>query len=90
MTYYTCHELAEILKVSAETVRRLTARGKLGFVRVGRNIRYNEDDVKRFLLKNSHEERVSGSRKGVLRRPRASLHPQGGRICPLSGDPYDA
>ena len=51
-------ELAERLRLSVKTVRRLAATGKIGCVRIGRNgIRFREADVENF-LKRAREGKV--------------------------------
>lgn len=38
-------DVAKILAVNVETVRRMTRRGLLPYIRLGRLIRYSQDDV---------------------------------------------
>lgn len=45
-------ELAERLSVHPETLRRAAARGDLHPIRIGRDLRWPEDDVKRWLAAN--------------------------------------
>jgi excisionase family DNA binding protein len=47
--HYTTAELAELLAVHPETVRRAAARGELRSVRIGRDRRYPESAVLEWL-----------------------------------------
>lgn len=47
--YYTTAQLAELLSVHPETIRRAAARGELRFVRVGRDYRFPESAVVEWL-----------------------------------------
>jgi len=47
--YYTTSELAALLAVHPETIRRAAARGDLRSVRVGRDRRYSESAVQEWL-----------------------------------------
>jgi excisionase family DNA binding protein len=47
--YYTTAQLAELLSVHPETIRRAAARGELRFVRVGRDYRFSESAVLEWL-----------------------------------------
>lgn len=54
--HYSTAELAELLSVCAETVRRLAARGELPSVRVGSERRYPHSGVTEFLRRNREVE----------------------------------
>jgi excisionase family DNA binding protein len=45
----TIDEVAEVLRVSVRTMRRLVACRSLPFIRVGRLVRFRPEDVRRFL-----------------------------------------
>jgi excisionase family DNA binding protein len=47
--HYTTSELAALLAVHPETIRRAASRGRLRSVRVGRDRRYSESAVKDWL-----------------------------------------
>ena len=47
--HYTTRELAELLSVHQETIRREAARGRLRSVRVGSDRRYSETAVRAWL-----------------------------------------
>jgi len=47
--YYTTQELAELLSVNPETIRRAAASGALRSVRVGRVRRYSDSAVSEWL-----------------------------------------
>lgn len=51
--HYTGRQVAELLAVCPETIRRLAARGVLRSVRVGSERRYPESAVKEYLAKLS-------------------------------------
>ena len=46
-------EVADILRVSLRTVRRLIASGELGIVRVGRCVRVHESVLQAFIAKRA-------------------------------------
>ena len=50
---YTTETLAELLQVSARTIRRERKEGRLPFVRVRGQIRYRESDVRGYLEHNA-------------------------------------
>lgn len=59
----TPDEVAHILRLDhlaqpAEAVRHLRRMGKLGYVRVGRRVRYRTEDVLTFIEKNYHAARA--------------------------------
>lgn len=45
----TIDEVAEVLRISVRTMRRLVACRSLPFIRVGRLVRFRPEDVRRFL-----------------------------------------
>jgi excisionase family DNA binding protein len=47
--YYTTAELAELVRVHPETIRRAAGRGELRFIRVGRDYRFPESAVLEWL-----------------------------------------
>jgi excisionase family DNA binding protein len=47
--HYTTAEVAELLAVNPETVRRLAARGELRFVRVAAELRFAESAIREYL-----------------------------------------
>lgn len=47
--HYKTAEVAALLSIDPETVRRLAARGKLRFVRVGSELRFSESAVREYL-----------------------------------------
>lgn len=48
-TIFTTNTLAEYLQVSARTIQREVARGRLSFVTVGGRRRYRREDVEYYL-----------------------------------------
>jgi excisionase family DNA binding protein len=57
---YSVQEVANLLGVHAETVRRLIHSGGLNAVRVGRVLRVEEDELERYL----NRQRVKPDRPG--------------------------
>jgi excisionase family DNA binding protein len=55
---YTTEEVAEILKVSPRTIRREREDANLNFIRIRGQIRYREEDIKKYLAENSWDEQV--------------------------------
>ncbi len=51
--HYSTQELAELLAVNPETVRRAAASGELRSVRVGRVRRYSQSAVEAWLSRNA-------------------------------------
>lgn len=49
MKYYTTNEVAEILKLNPETIRRKIKAGKIKAVSIGTRYRISEEEVKRFM-----------------------------------------
>lgn len=47
----TISEVAELLKLSASTVRRLQRQRKIPFIKVGRSIRFTRSDLSAYLEK---------------------------------------
>src|SRR5687768_10815093 len=51
--HYTTAQVASLLSVNPETVRRLAARGQLRFVRVGSELRFSEAAIRDYLERNA-------------------------------------
>jgi excisionase family DNA binding protein len=51
--HYTTAQVAALLSVNPETVRRLAARGELRFVRVGSELRFSESAIRDYLERNA-------------------------------------
>lgn len=47
--YYTVHDVADLVGIHPETVRREAARGLLPFIRIGRDLRFAESAVQEWL-----------------------------------------
>ena len=47
--YYTVEEVSERLKVSERTILELKRTGKIKAVKVGRELRFSETELKRYL-----------------------------------------
>lgn len=57
-SYFTINEIADILRVSPPTVRKLIAEGKIVAVRVGGQSRISVDDFNEFLLRGRSETKT--------------------------------
>jgi excisionase family DNA binding protein len=55
--HFTTDEVAALLAVSPETIRRLAARGKLRFVRVAANLRFPESAILDYLSQQTGARR---------------------------------
>lgn len=51
--YYTVQQVADLVSVHPETIRREAARGALACIRIGRDLRFAESAVKRWLHSKS-------------------------------------
>lgn len=51
ITFYTIPEVAEILRVTTNTVRNWIAKGRMKSIRIGRPIYITDKEVKEFLSK---------------------------------------
>lgn len=56
MTVYTLDELSELLKVTKRTLYNYVRSGKLEAVKVGREWRVTEDQLRNFLQRKTEEE----------------------------------
>jgi excisionase family DNA binding protein len=51
-------ELCEIMGVSIGKIDFLMKENKIGYLKIGKNVRFREDDLDKYLNKNYKEERV--------------------------------
>ena len=51
-TFYTTEEVAELLKISAKTVREMIKDKRLQAVRVGKESRITEDQIRQYVEEN--------------------------------------
>lgn len=51
-TFYTTDEVAEILKVTAKTVRDMIARKQIKALKIGREYRISEEQLQQFIDEN--------------------------------------
>jgi len=47
LNFYTMQELADILRISLPTVKRMQKAGKIKLIRVGRQVRISVEEVER-------------------------------------------
>lgn len=50
--FYTTEEIADLLKVSAKTVREMIKSKRLEAVRVGKEYRITEDQIRKYIKEN--------------------------------------
>lgn len=60
---FTVIEAAHVLSVCPRTIANLTARGKLGTVRIGRCLRIRSEEIERFI--NANERKPTGWKKAA-------------------------
>ncbi len=70
---FTTFSLAEYLQVSARTVQREVARGRLPFVKVGGRRRYRKVDVESYLRARLQRSRFRLIQGGRSRQAQSSL-----------------
>ena len=58
--FLTIREVADLLKVSDKTVRRLEARGELPGFRVGAQVRFRREDIDAWVEAQQRASRPSG------------------------------
>ena len=56
-------EVAEILHVSKSTIYELIRRGEINSYKVGRKIRFTQDDVDAYIARSRHEQSVQPVRR---------------------------
>lgn len=56
---YTIPEVAEYLKISKSKVYALVQQGKITHVRIGKNVRIRETDLKKWIEKNAVMEGIA-------------------------------
>ncbi|MCR5138394.1 MAG: helix-turn-helix transcriptional regulator [Oscillospiraceae bacterium] len=74
-------EVAQILHVSKSTIYELIRRGEINSYRIGRKVRFTQDDVDAYIARSRHERSVQPVRRVELRSE--LLHPkqeENGRI----------
>ncbi len=78
-------EVAEILHVSKSTIYELIRRGEINSYKVGRKVRFTQDDVDAYIARSRHEQSVQPVRRVELSS--ALLHPaqSSGRSFVISG-----
>ncbi|WP_037372701.1 helix-turn-helix domain-containing protein [Anaerovorax odorimutans] len=54
--FLTIQDLAEMLQVTRTTIYNLKKKG-LPFIKLGKNIRFNQDEVIEWIMKNQHESK---------------------------------
>ena len=67
-------EVAQILHVSKSTIYELIRRGEINSYRIGRKVRFTQDDVDAYIARSRHEQSVQPVRRVELQS--ALLHPR--------------
>jgi len=70
MKTYTVSNIANMLNISIETVRRYVKTGKLKASRIAGQWRINDDDFKDFFEKNSNSNMVEGKNGFLIHKDR--------------------
>ncbi len=78
-------EVAQILHVSKSTIYELIRRGEINSYKIGRKVRFTQDDVDAYIARSRHEQSVQPVRRVELQSE--LLHPkqQDGRALIISG-----
>ena len=78
-------EVAQILHVSKSTIYELIRRGEINSYKIGRKVRFTQDDVDAYIARSRHEQSVQPVKRVELRSE--LLHPvqKEGRTLILSG-----
>lgn len=67
-------EVAQILHVSKSTIYELIRRGEINSYKIGRKVRFTQDDVDAYIARSRHEQSVQPVRR--VERKSALLHPE--------------
>lgn len=67
-------EVAQILHVSKSTIYELIRRGEINSYKIGRKVRFTQDDVDAYIARSRHEQSVQPVRRAELKS--ALLHPE--------------
>ncbi len=67
-------EVAQILHVSKSTIYELIRRGEINSYKIGRKVRFTQDDVDAYIARSRHEQSVQPVKRTELKS--ALLHPQ--------------
>ena len=59
-------EVAEILHVSRSTIYELIRRGEINSYRIGRKVRFTQDDVDAYIARSRHEQSVGLHNKSSI------------------------
>ena len=78
-------EVAEILHVSKSTIYELIRRGEINSYRVGRKVRFTQDDVDAYIARSRHEQSVQPVRRVEISSELLSPSPVGEKPFVISG-----
>ena len=74
-------EVAQILHVSKSTIYELIRRGEINSYKIGRKVRFTQDDVDAYIARSRHEQSVRPVKRVELKS--ALLHPEAGDSAAL-------
>lgn len=74
-------EVAQILHVSKSTIYELIRRGEINSYKIGRKVRFTQDDVDAYIARSRHEQSVLPVKRVELKS--ALLHPESGESAAL-------
>jgi putative molybdopterin biosynthesis protein len=74
-------EVAQILHVSKSTIYELIRRGEINSYKIGRKVRFTQDDVDAYIARSRHEQSVLPVKRVELKS--ALLHPEPGESAAL-------
>ena len=74
-------EVADVLHVSKSTIYELIRRGEINSYKVGRKVRFTQDDVDAYIARSRHEQSVQPVKRVELKS--ALLHPEPGESAAL-------
>ena len=78
-------EVAEILHVSKSTIYELIRRGEINSYKVGRKVRFTQDDVDAYIARSRHEQSVQPVRRVEISSELLSPSPVGEKPFVISG-----
>ena len=73
-TYLTVSEVAEMVKLTVQTIRRYTMRKKIPFHKINRAVRYKKTEIEQWVEKREQEKAKAQKEE-----------PQGGGLFPETG-----
>ena len=78
-------EVADILHVSKSTIYELIRRGEINSYKIGRKVRFTQDDVDAYISRARHEQSVQPVRRVEISSTLLSPRPENGDGLVISG-----